>query len=85
MSGCSCPGNHAHNTFPILAAEPGADGAIRVRYLDVGIRPRGRGPDAPEYTRNLRVSAQIRQEYLDRFAEDSTRFSPVSTRSRSQR
>ncbi|MFI6678216.1 hypothetical protein [Kribbella sp. NPDC050470] len=31
----------------------------------------GRGPDTPEYTRRVGVLTQIRQEYLDRFAEDA--------------
>ncbi|MFI5711984.1 hypothetical protein [Kribbella sp. NPDC051620] len=31
----------------------------------------GRGPDTREYTRRLEVLTQIRQEYLDRFAEDA--------------
>lgn len=31
----------------------------------------GRGGDAPEYTRRLAVLTQIRQEYLDKFAEDA--------------
>ncbi|MEV0793592.1 hypothetical protein [Kribbella sp. NPDC050459] len=31
----------------------------------------GGGPDAPEYTRRLGVLIQIRQEYLDKFAEDA--------------
>ncbi|MGW7682152.1 hypothetical protein ACWGID_15515 [Kribbella sp. NPDC054772] len=31
----------------------------------------GRGPDAPEYTRRLEILTQIRQEYLDKFADDA--------------
>jgi hypothetical protein len=31
----------------------------------------GRGGDAPEYTRRLAVLTQIRQEYLDKFADDA--------------
>jgi hypothetical protein len=31
----------------------------------------GRGVDAPEYTRRLGILTQIRQEYLDKFAEDA--------------
>jgi hypothetical protein len=36
----------------------------------VGLWPRRRGGDAPEYTRRLELLTRIRAEYLDRFPDD---------------